>query len=204
MNLAKTSSIMIEMYNKAIEDSRPNYNSPLNQLQFLKLLTLIANPKKILELGVFRGLSTLAIGEGIRDPEAKIISCDITNEYLSDYVQYWQKAKIDHLIDLKIGEANNILDSLIYKGQSETFDFTYIDANKSAYLDYYEKTLKLTKAGGIIIIDNILWKGDVAEDEIQDNFTNIMRKLNILIKNDYRVDSVLIAIEDGIWLLRKR
>jgi hypothetical protein len=202
-NSYKVSNIMYRMYKEAINDIKPNYNTPINQLQFLKLLVYIANPKKVLELGVFRGLSTLAIGEAIQDQNAKIISCDITDEYLINYKKYWQEARIDHLIDLWIGKANDLLDQLIEDSGSEIFDFTYIDANKSEYLNYYEKSVKLTRSGGLIVIDNILWKGRVVKDEFKDNITNSIRDLNFRIKNDNRVNSVMLAIEDGLQIVRK-
>ena len=201
-NFASSSVIMKEMYIKAINDSKPNYNSPISQLLLLKMLVLIAAPKKILELGVFRGLSILAIGEGCDTRNSQIIACDVTDEYLKNYKQYWIEAGINGIIDLKIEKASIVLDSL--HKSAETIDFSYLDANKSEYLSYYEKLVELTIPGGLIVIDNVLWKGDVANDNIQDNFTNIMRKLNKNIKNDNRVDSVLIAIEDGLWIVRKK
>jgi caffeoyl-CoA O-methyltransferase len=204
MNLSQVSPVMKEMYEVALADSRANYNSPLSQLQLLKLLVLIINPKKILEIGVFRGLSTLAMGEGLSNSDAKIIASDITDEYLVNYKQYWDKAGIAHLIDLRIGDAKLALDKLIDNSESESFDFTYIDANKSSYLDYYEKALILTRVGGVIVIDNILWKGKVADSTLDDNFVNKIRNLNLRIKNDTRVDGVLVAIEDGIWMVRKK
>jgi predicted O-methyltransferase YrrM len=201
-NESKASLEMSAIYKEAMADSKPNYNSPINQLQFLKLLVLLTNPKKILELGIYRGLSTLAIAEGLVNKDAKIIACDITDEYLANYRKYWKKARIDHFIDLRIDRANNLLDLLIKNDESSSFDFTYIDANKSEYLDYYEKTMELTKSGGIIVIDNILWKGEVALED-KSNIAKIMDKLNLRIQNDKRVDSVLIAIEDGVQLIRK-
>ncbi|WP_267383011.1 class I SAM-dependent methyltransferase [Cyanobacterium sp. uoEpiScrs1] len=173
------------------------------QGQFMALLVQLMRAKKTIELGVFRGYSALAVALALPD-DGKIIACDTSEEYTTTARHYWDKAGVSHKIDLRIAPALETLDELISEGQSNTFDFAFIDADKSNYDSYYEQVLKLVRSGGLIAIDNVLWGGKVADKDIKDNRTKKMRALNEKIHKDLRVNISLIPIADGLTLLLKR
>jgi predicted O-methyltransferase YrrM len=172
------------------------------QGQFISLLLQLIGAKKTLEIGVFTGYSSLITALAI-PPDGKIVACDVSDEYTQIARRYWQEARIAHKIDLRIAPAVETLDKLI-DGESESFDFAFIDADKSGYDDYYEYCLKLVRPGGLIAIDNVLWSGRVAEPEdTQDNRTKKIRELNAKIHLDKRVNISLVPIADGLMLAMK-
>ncbi|YAI81798.1 MAG: class I SAM-dependent methyltransferase [cyanobacterium endosymbiont of Rhopalodia sterrenbergii] len=173
------------------------------QGQLMALLVQLMGAKKTIELGVFRGYSSLAVALALPD-EGKLIACDISKEYTEIARYYWEKAGVSHKIDLRISPALETLDQLIVEGQSNTFDFAFIDADKSNYDNYYEQVLKLVRPGGLIAIDNVLWGGKTADQSIQDNQTKKIRALNEKIYQDSRVNISLIPIADGLTLLLKQ
>lgn len=172
------------------------------QGQFMALLVQLLGAKKTLEIGVFTGYSSLAIALVLPE-EGKLIACDVDEEFTNIARKYWQEAGIAHKIDLHLAPATETLEKLISNGETETFDFVFIDADKSNYNTYYEQSLKLVRQGGIIAIDNVLWGGKVANLEIQDTRTKAIRKLNEKIYQDSRVNLSLIPIGDGLTLARK-
>ncbi|XTZ10168.1 MAG: class I SAM-dependent methyltransferase [cyanobacterium endosymbiont of Rhopalodia yunnanensis] len=172
------------------------------QGQLMALLVQLMGAKKTLELGVFRGYSSLAVALALPD-EGTVIACDISEEYTTIACHYWEKAGVSHKIDLRIAPALETLDKLIAERQSNTFDFAFIDADKSNYENYYEQVLKLVRPGGLIAIDNVLWGGKIADENIKDSRTKKMRALNEKIYNDSRVNMSLIPIADGLTLLLK-
>ncbi|HAC65813.1 MAG TPA: SAM-dependent methyltransferase [Cyanothece sp. UBA12306] len=173
------------------------------QGQFMALLVQLMGAKKTLEVGVFTGYSALAVALALPD-DGKIIACDINEEYTAIARNYWQKAGVDHKIDLRIAPALETLEKLIAEGQTNTFDFAFIDADKSNYDHYYEQALKLVRTGGLIAIDNVLWGGKVADQDIQDNRTQKIRNLNDKIYQDPRVNISLVPIADGLTLALKK
>ncbi|PAX59953.1 class I SAM-dependent methyltransferase [Brunnivagina elsteri] len=173
------------------------------QGQFMSLLVQLIGAKKTLEIGVFTGYSSLVTALAL-PPDGKIVACDVSDEYTQIARRYWQEAGIAHKIDLHIAPALETLDKLIADGETETFDFAFIDADKSGYDDYYEYSLKLVRPGGLIAIDNVLWSGKVAEPEDkQDNRTQKIRALNAKIHQDKRVNISLVPIADGLMLAMK-
>ncbi len=172
------------------------------QGQFMSLLVQLMGAKKTLEVGVFTGYSSLAIALAL-PPDGKIIACDVSDEYTQIARRYWEKAGIAHKIDLYIAPALETLDKLIADGETESFDFAFIDADKSTYDDYYERCLQLVRPGGLIAIDNVLWSGRVAENEVQDNRTNKIRALNEKLHQDTRVNLSVVPIADGLTLAMK-
>ena len=200
---AKTPNLLKEIYEKAMQDEKAGYNTPLSQLQFMYMLCKIANPQKILEVGVFRGLGSVAMCLGSSET-TKLTLLDTTDQYLLDYKDYWAPAGLNAKANLLIGRAENTLNQLIKNAQSGTYDFSYIDANKSDYPLYYELVLQLTKPGGIILIDNVLWKGEVINYQTQNKITKSMQLLNEIIKKDTQVESIILPIQDGLYFLRKK
>lgn len=172
------------------------------QGQFMSLLVQLMGAKKTLEVGVFTGYSSLAVALAL-PPDGKIIACDVSDEYTQIARRYWEKAGIAHKIDLRIAPALETLDKLIADGETDSFDFAFIDADKSTYDDYYERCLQLVRPGGLIAIDNVLWSGRVAFIEVQDNRTNKIRALNAKLHQDTRINLSVVPIADGLTLAMK-
>ncbi|MDG2434264.1 MAG: class I SAM-dependent methyltransferase [Gammaproteobacteria bacterium] len=174
-----------------------------DQGQFMALLLKIMGAKNLIEVGTYTGYSTLVCAQALE--EGKIITIDRDEVSTKVAKKYWRDAKIQHLIDLKIGDAREILeamqDDLSIKG---CIDFVFIDADKSNYLNYYELTLNLLRKNGIILFDNVLWDGAVADDSFQDEDTIALRKLNEFLLQDDRVEISMIAIGDGLTIVRKK
>jgi predicted O-methyltransferase YrrM len=173
------------------------------QGQFMQLLVQVLRAKKTLDIGVFTGYSALAVAL-VLPKEGKIIACDINVEWTKIAQKFWQLAGVANTIDLRLGPATQTLQSLIDKGESNTFDFAFIDADKVNYPAYYELALQLVRPGGLIAIDNVLWGGAVADPTINDNNTRIIRELNAAILQDSRVDISMLPISDGLTLAYKK
>ncbi|MBD0336448.1 MAG: class I SAM-dependent methyltransferase [Cyanobacteria bacterium Co-bin13] len=173
------------------------------QGQFMALLVQLMGARKTLEVGVFTGYSALAVALAL-PPEGRIVACDVSEEYTAIAKQFWQKAGVDYKIDLKLGPAADTLEQLIAAGNSETFDFAFIDADKSNYGTYYEQALQLVRPGGLIAIDNVLWSGRVADPGTQDNRTNAIRAFNDKLYQDERISLSLVPIADGLTLALKK
>ncbi|MBF2080341.1 MAG: class I SAM-dependent methyltransferase [Synechococcales cyanobacterium T60_A2020_003] len=173
------------------------------QGQFMAMLVKLIGAKKTLEIGVFTGYSSLVVALAL-PPDGQIIACDVSEDYTAIARRYWERAGVAHKIDLRIAPAVKTLDQLIAEGQSNQFDFAFIDADKSGYDDYYERSLQLVRPGGLIAIDNVLWSGRVADPQEMDNRTNNIRALNAKLYADERIDLSLVPIADGLTLARKR
>jgi predicted O-methyltransferase YrrM len=172
------------------------------QGQFMALLVQLMGAKKTLEVGVFTGYSSLVVALALPS-DGKVIACDTNEEYTAIARRYWQKAGVADKIDLRIAPALDTLDQLLAQGQANTFDFAFIDADKSNYDNYYERALQLVRPGGLIAIDNVLWGGKVADRNVQDNRTQAIRQLNQKLHQDKRVTISLVPIADGLTLARK-
>lgn len=168
------------------------------QAQFMQLLLRLIRAKNVLELGTFTGYSALAMSLMLPD-DGKLITCDINAEWTSKAHPFWKEAKQDHKIELRLGRALNTLHALIAEGWEQKFDFIFIDADKTNYVNYYELALKLIQPQGLIAIDNIFWDGKVIDENETGGQTREIRKLNELIKNDQRVFISLLPIADGLF-----
>lgn len=173
------------------------------QGQFMALMMQLMGAKKTLEIGVFTGYSTLAVALALPE-DGRIVACDVNEKDTAIAQPYWEKANIAHKIDLRIAPALDTLEDLIAAGESETFDFSFIDADKNNYDNYYEKSLQLVRPGGLIAIDNTLWYGRVADPEVQDKRTQHIRTLNEKVRDDERVIMSLLPIGDGLLLAMKQ
>ncbi|MGD1852987.1 MAG: class I SAM-dependent methyltransferase [Leptolyngbyaceae cyanobacterium] len=174
------------------------------QGQLLGLLIQLMGVKKALEIGVFTGYSSLVVAMALPE-DGQLIACDISNDYTAMARKYWEKAGVAHKVDLRIAPALDTLDQLIATGHSNSFDFAFIDADKSNYDGYYERSLQLVRPGGLIAVDNVLWSGRVAEPvEKQDNRTKRIHALNQKVHADPRVSMSLLPIADGLMLAMKR
>jgi caffeoyl-CoA O-methyltransferase len=172
------------------------------QGQFMALLVRLLGAKKALEVGVFTGYSSLVVALAL-PPEGKVIACDVSEEYTTIGRRFWQEAGVADKIDLRIGPAVETLDRLLAQGEAGTFDFAFIDADKSNYDAYYERALQLVRRGGVIAIDNVLWSGQVADATVQDTRTKAIRSLNQKIHQDDRVIVSLLPIGDVLTLAIK-
>ncbi|AFZ48629.1 O-methyltransferase family 3 [Cyanobacterium stanieri PCC 7202] len=173
------------------------------QGQFMALLLKLMGAQRVLEIGVFTGYSSTVMALSLPD-DGVLVGCDISKNDTNIARKYWRKAGIEDKIELFLAPALDTLDRLIEEGQEETFDFCFIDADKSNYLDYYEKCLWLVRRGGLIAIDNVLWYGRVVDATVDDKRTNKIREFNKFLKGDSRIDLSLIPIGDGLTLARKR
>lgn len=174
-----------------------------DQAQFLALLIKLMGVKKILEIGVFMGYSSTAMALALPD-DGKLIACDTREDFTDIAQRYWQKAQIDHKIILHLKPALETLDELIAQNETETFDFIFIDADKSNYYNYYQKSLQLLRKGGLIVIDNVLWYGKVADNNINDNKTKKIREFNAQLAHDNRIDLSIVSMGDGLTLAMKK
>jgi predicted O-methyltransferase YrrM len=174
-----------------------------DQAAFLALLVRSSAAKRCIEIGTFTGYSALAIAAAL-PKDGRLVCCDISEEWTSIARRHWSAAGVSGRIDLRIAPALDTLKNLLARGEAGSFDFAFIDADKSAYDAYYEACLKLLKPGGLIALDNMLWSGRVTNPDYHDTDTDAIRALNTKISNDVRVESVLLTIGDGVMLARKK
>jgi caffeoyl-CoA O-methyltransferase len=169
---------------------------------FMGLLVELIGAKRALEIGTFTGYSSLCIA-GAMPADGKLICCDVSEEYTKVARNYWRRAGLESKIELRLGPAVATLDALI-DANVEAFDFAFIDADKTNYANYYDRAMLLVRPGGLIAIDNVLWGGNVAKPEENDEDTQAIRAVNEKVRNDERVTLALAPIGDGLTLARKR
>ena len=170
----------------------------ISQCQFLHLIIKVSKIKKVLEIGTFTGLSTLSMALALPD-DGKIIALDKDLETNKIAVDFFKRSRQDYKIKTIIKPA---LETLI-KIRKEKFDLVFIDADKMNYKKYYQISLELLNNGGLIIIDNVLWHGEVVDKNINDKYTKNIRELNDFISKDKRVEKVIIPFGDGMTVCRK-
>lgn len=173
-----------------------------DQAQFMALLARAMGAEKTLEIGVFTGYSSLAIALAI-PLHGRIFACDINDDWTRVARRYWEEAGVLNKIALHIAPATQSLQALLDSGHSGTFDLAFIDADKTNYDNYYEFCLRLVRPGGLILIDNTLWSGRVADDSVDEEDTRAIRAINEKIGKDQRVEQVLLTIGDGLTVARK-
>ena len=183
----------------------PQHNMQISpeQGQFMQILVRLMGAQRCIEVGVFTGYSSLVVAMAL-PANGHLIACDISEDYTSVAGRYWQEAGVADRIQLKLAPALQTLDSLLAKGNAESYDFAFIDADKTNYKHYYERLLKLLRPGGLIAVDNVLWSGKVIDDTDQSADTRAIRAFNQAIHQDERVDVSLVPIGDGLMLVRKR
>ena len=171
------------------------------QGQFLEIIVKISQAKNCLEIGRFTGLSSLCIAKGLPQ-NGKLVAVDNSDEFLPMAEKYWKMAMVDSKIESVIGAGVEVMQSMVDRQHS--FDFIFIDADKNNYPNYYELSLQLLRPNGIIIIDNMLWHGDVADENKDDSQTKTIRNLNKKIQKDVRVNFSLLPLSDGLSFIRKK
>ena len=171
------------------------------QGQFLEIIVKTSKVQSCLEIGRFTGLSTLYMARGLPS-DGKIIAVDNSEEFLPLAQKYWDEDGQTSKIESIIGTGTDVMQSLI--DRQHTFDLIFIDADKNNYTNYYELSLSLVPSNGIIIIDNMLWHGDVADTKKTDSQTSTIRDLNLKINQDDRVEFSLLPLSDGLSFVRKK
>ena len=214
-NLQITESIerYIEEYSQSLHPVQKeiiSYNESLGEIKkmqiavsqcyFLELIIKVTNFKNILEVGTFTGLSTLSMALGL-PKDGKIVALDKDTKTNQAAVNFFKKASQDNKIKTIIKPALEALKEL--KDKNEIFDLVFIDADKENYQKYYDYGLQLIKKNGLIIIDNVLWHGEVADPEKNDKFTNIIREFNKYVKDDKKTEQVMLPLGDGFTVCRK-
>jgi caffeoyl-CoA O-methyltransferase len=173
------------------------------QGQLMALLVQALGAKKTLEVGTFTGYSALVVALAL--PAAgKVVACDVSEEWTAIGRRHWQEAGVADKIDLRLAPALDTLDGLIRSGESGSFDFAFIDADKTNYDGYYERALILLRPGGLIAIDNVLWSGKPIDESVTDADTVAIRALNRKLHDDQRVALSMLPVGDGLTLALKR
>lgn len=157
---------------------------------------------RFIEVGTFTGYSALAVALAV--PNARVTACDISEEWTSMAREAWQAAGVADRIELHLRPAGETIAALLADGAAGTFDFAFIDADKTGYQAYYEGCLELLRPGGVITIDNVLWSGSVADPDVDTDDTNALRAISQHVLADERVDISMLPLGDGLTIARKR
>ena len=173
------------------------------QGQFMQLLLKLIGARRVVEVGVFTGYSSLAMALALPG-DGRILACDISDEYTAIARRHWAEAGVTHKLELVIAPALATLEARLAAGEAGSYDFAFIDADKGGYPDYYERLLELLRPGGLIAVDNTLWSGAVADPADRSPDTVALREFNAQLHADERVDLSLLPIGDGLTLARRR
>lgn len=174
------------------------------QGQLMALLLRLMGAHKGVEVGTFTGYSALCFAEVLPE-NGRLVCCDVSVEYTAIAQRYWEKSGLRHKMDLRLAPALETLERLISDGEQGTYDFCFLDADKENYLIYYEKALELLRSGGLLMADNVLWSGRVAEeDNNQSEATKALKQFNALLAEDIRIDLSLLPLADGLTLAVKK
>jgi predicted O-methyltransferase YrrM len=184
-------------YNKTLGATKRMQVDP-SQCYFLHLIIKVSNIKNVLEIGTFTGLSALSISLALPD-DGKLIAIDKNEKTNKIALNFFKKAHQDHKIQTIVKPALKTLSIL----NNKKFDMVFIDADKMNYKEYYEKSLNLINKGGLIIIDNVLWHGEVVDEKNNDKFTIKIKEFNKYISEDERVEQIIIPLGDGMTVCRK-
>ena len=185
---------------------------PPEQGQFLAMLIQLTHAKKVIEIGVFTGYSSLCMARSLPE-DGQLIGLDISEEWTDIARSFWERAGVSNKIDLRIAPAMDSLNRMIANEEQETVDLIFLDADKEQYVTYYERCLSLLKPGGLLVIDNILLFGSVVKhDRLEKDMPSKLSAASIVevdtlnkkILNDDRVDLSMLTMADGISLVRKR
>jgi len=183
-------------YNNTLGEIKRMQVDP-SQCYFLHLIIKISNIKNVLEIGTFTGLSALSISLALPN-DGKLIALDKNEDTNKVALNFFKKANQDHKIETKIKPAFESLDEL----KNNKFDMVFIDADKMNYKEYYERSLEQVNKGGLIIIDNVLWHGEVADEENLDKYTVNIREFNSYVSKDKRVEQIIVPLGDGMTVCR--
>jgi caffeoyl-CoA O-methyltransferase len=167
---------------------------------FMAILAASIGARSAVEVGTFTGYSALCVARAL-PADGRILCCDVNEEWTGIARRYWERAGVANKITLKLGPAADTLKAL---PPSHTFDFAFIDADKSNYLVYYEEILKRMRPNGLILIDNVLWSGRIIDESTKDENTLALRTVNDFVAKDTRVEAVMLGVADGLTIVRKK
>lgn len=202
-NSLRETPLMRELRERTAQHEMAGMQIAPEQGQFMGLLVELLQPQQILEIGTFTGYSALWMAQAL--PEGgRLVCCDLSREWTDIGRPYWERAGVAERIDLRIAPALETLEHLLVQGASGHFDMAFIDADKTNYPHYYEYCLQLLRPGGLILFDNTLWGGSVADPQHRGEDTQALRTLNRQLHADERVSLSLVPIGDGLTLARKR
>jgi predicted O-methyltransferase YrrM len=170
---------------------------------FLAMLIELTGARRCIEVGTFTGYSSTAVALALPE-DGRIVCCDVSEEWTAVAARYWGEAGVADKIDLRIGPAAETLDGMLADGEDSTYDFAFIDADKAGYDAYYERVLRLVRPGGLVVLDNMLWGGDVLKADAPDEDTRALQALNAKLAGDERVSLCLLPVADGVTLARRR
>ena len=173
------------------------------QGQLLTFLAELIGARKAIEVGTFTGYSALCVASALPN-DGCLIACDVSETWTAIGQRYWEEAGVDRKIDLRIAPALETLDELLAAGEAGSYDFALIDADKENYEAYYERILSLLRSGGLLLVDNVLWSGKVADPDHTEESTLAIRAFNRKVHEDDRVSLSMLPIGDGMTLVRKR
>ena len=203
-NSVREPDILTQLRSETAQHPLMNMQVSPEQGQLMGLLVKLIGAKKCLEVGVFTGYSALVVALNLPE-DGRLVACDVSAEFTAIARKYWQQAGVNDKIDLQIAPALETLDRLIADGEAGTFDFAFIDADKNNYAAYYDRCFQLVRSGGLILVDNVLWYGRVADPAMnEDKRTQAIKDLNQQIYHDDRVQISLIPIGDGLTIARKK
>ena len=186
-------------YNETLGDIK-RMQIAVSQCHFLEFIVKISKAKKILEIGTFTGLSTLSMALGLPNDGA-LIALDKDADTNLKAKNFFKKANQDKKIKTIVKPALDTLEEL--KKKNSIFDIIFIDADKNNYKNYYDLVINMTKTGSLIIIDNVLWHGEVADENNNEKYTKIIRDFNTYIKKDERIEQIILPIGDGLTICTK-
>jgi predicted O-methyltransferase YrrM len=200
-NNKELNPVLLQLFEETQKLPEAKMQTDRLQARLLQWLIRLRGVKNVLELGTFTGYSALAMAIAL-PADGQVHTCDVSKEWTVIARQYWNKAHKSHKIKLRIAPA---LDTLIeLKKENRIYGLVYIDADKENYIKYYEGAMSLLRPNGLMVIDNTLWSGKVADVEAQDEETRTIRELNSIIKNDPRVDAFLLPLGDGMTIIRRK
>ncbi len=194
--------VLRRLREETARDSMARMQIAPEQGQLMQLLVRLMGAQRYLEVGVFTGYSSLAVALAL-PAEGRIVACDVSDAWTKVARRYWNEAGVSEKIDLRLAPALQTLDGLIAGGAAGSFDFAFIDADKTSYGAYYERALTLIRVGGLIAVDNTLWEGRVADPKARDADTQAIRDFNRHLRDDRRVHLCLVPIGDGLSLALK-
>jgi predicted O-methyltransferase YrrM len=201
-NSVREPDILRRLRDETARDSMARMQIAPEQGQLMQLLVRLMGARRCLEVGVFTGYSSLAVALAL-PADGRILACDISDTWTGVAQRYWAEAGVAGKIDLRLAPALQTLDGLIGAGGAGSFDFAFIDADKTSYQAYYERALTLIRVGGLVAIDNTLWEGRVADPMAHDADTQAIRDFNRHLRDDRRVHLCLVPIGDGLSLALK-
>jgi predicted O-methyltransferase YrrM len=203
VDMVHETTVMRELRAETATLPRGGMQIGADQGAFMAILVRLIGAHRCLEIGTFTGYSALVVA-GALPSDGRLLACDVSEEWTSIARRYWAKAGLADRIELRLGPARDTLASLVAAGVRGSFDFAFIDADKTGYDAYYEACLTLVRTGGLILLDNALQDGAIVDPADHKADTEAIRAINEKVRDDRRVDAALLTIGDGVLLARKR